>query len=456
MFEKTNYASVVRQQADGKLILGGLSDVNGNDESSFLRYNPDGSLDTSFASDGVLTTDLQSNLALNFQQNGNLIVSGTLYSTSNMGVIRYFIDGTIDPSFATNGVLTPNLPIGKLSKINVMDDDSILLTGSSYDSNTFSIIFQKYLPNGTLDTSFGTNGTLVNEIGSTSFIVENVKTNSNNTYIIAVENSETNFQVIISKFSPDYILDQDFGTSGVSAFNFGPTIYFPIKKADFDIFGDGSIYIAGGHGICQDVYTSFHAKLKPNGEKDPTFGDNGVKILASTDYLAEQVVIQENNRILISGTYFNCFEWFFVTISRYFSGGFEDPSFNLEDTYQEISFDSMQLLADGKIIMAGTTPWYTGSFGSDFAIVRYNNTVLGVPEFKNQNITVYPNPFNGIFTVQNNFTSEKETYQITDITGKTIDIGELDSEQTQIDLSSAQSGLYFLKTSNGVFRLLKN
>jgi hypothetical protein len=74
---------------------------------------------------------------------------------------------------------------------------------------------------------------------------------------------------------------------------------------------------------------------------------------------------------------------------------------------------------------------------------------------ENRKTTIYPNPSNGVFTIEHKF-FEPMAYQITDITGKKIALGELNDTQTQIDLSSAQSGVYFLKISNGIFRLLKN
>ncbi len=112
------------------------------------------------------------------------------------------------------------------------------------------------------------------------------------------------------------------------------------------------------------------------------------------------------------------------------------------------------LQSDGKIVGLGYSYWYEGP--EDIILVRYNNNALSIPEFENQKITVYPNPSNGIFTIEREFYSEKEAYQITDVTGKIISTGELGDKQTQIDLSAAQSGVYFLRTSNSVFRLLKN
>jgi hypothetical protein len=92
----------------------------------------------------------------------------------------------------------------------------------------------------------------------------------------------------------------------------------------------------------------------------------------------------------------------------------------------------------------------------DVLVARFNNSQLSIPELDIQNVIIYPNPSKGIFTIEHELFSETEAYQITDITGKNIANGELSDKDNQIDLSSAQSGVYFLKTSSGVWRLVKN
>ena len=109
---------------------------------------------------------------------------------------------------------------------------------------------------------------------------------------------------------------------------------------------------------------------------------------------------------------------------------------------------------DGKIVGAGITAPLSGP--QNILVARFNNSQLSVPNFKNQKTTIYPNPSNGIFTIERELFSENEQYEITDIAGKTIASGELTEKQSQLNLTAAQSGVYFLKTSNSIFRLLKN
>src|SRR5690606_21107450 len=96
------------------------------------------------------------------------------------------------------------------------------------------------------------------------------------------------------------------------------------------------------------------------------------------------------------------------------------------------------------------------NFPINLVLFRYNNDALETEEFFQTKFSVYPNPFSGIFNVVRASNSENDSYDIFDIMGKIIGKGQLIDTETQIDLSSAQSGVYFLKTNNGVFRLLKN
>jgi len=163
------------------------------------------------------------------------------------------------------------------------------------------------------------------------------------------------------------------------------------------------------------------------------------------------LIVQDNQRLLVSGSIPDCFEASWAISKRYFSGGTVDSSFS---SFPLEMFNAETILqADGKIVTLGYSYWFNGP--EDIMLARFNNNPLSVPEFETNKLIIYPNPSNGIFTLEREF-SEMDNYQITDITGKIIANGELNDTQSQIDLSAAQTGVYFLKTANSVFRLLKN
>ncbi len=190
-------------------------------------------------------------------------------------------------------------------------------------------------------------------------------------------------------------------------------------------------------------------KLFSNATLDQNFG-NGGKI----DGFAGSYV-QNNGRIILTSNFYDFEGGITLAYSRFFPNGNLDSSFQFNSNYAELGSAGFLPLNSGKFLIIGTDIWYNGP-PINIILQRFNNSPLSTPEFQNQKTTIYPNPSNGIFTIEREIFSEATVYQITDITGKTIATGELGDKQTQIDLSAAQSGVYFLRTSNGVFRLFKN
>ncbi|MEZ5436096.1 MAG: delta-60 repeat domain-containing protein [Pseudomonadales bacterium] len=75
-----DYAQSVIQQADGKLVVAGYSWNGSNDDVALVRYNEDGSLDTSFDGDGKVTTAIGAGddygRSVIQQADGKLVVAG--------------------------------------------------------------------------------------------------------------------------------------------------------------------------------------------------------------------------------------------------------------------------------------------------------------------------------------------------------------------------------------------
>jgi uncharacterized delta-60 repeat protein len=119
--------------------------VSGRTAKAFLvRYNPDGSHDTSFGSGGYILNAFQTNppadgsstAALLVQLDGKIVVAGG--NGNDAGIGRYNTNGTVDTSFGTNGfIITPlGIQSGFLSSV-LQADGKILTVGlasnGSYD-----------------------------------------------------------------------------------------------------------------------------------------------------------------------------------------------------------------------------------------------------------------------------------------------------------------------------------
>ena len=87
-------------QSDGKIVVAA--------DFSVVRYNSDGTLDTTFDTDGIATTNIgagQAAHAVAVQSNGKIIVAGSGFS-GDFSVVRYNSDGTLDTTFDTDGIAT--------------------------------------------------------------------------------------------------------------------------------------------------------------------------------------------------------------------------------------------------------------------------------------------------------------------------------------------------------------
>ena len=101
-FGGSDEASGVALQGDGKIVAVGR---DGPGDFALARYNPNGSLDTSFSGDGKQTTDFGDFDGANgvaLQGNGKIVVVG-VGGTGNFALARYNPNGSLDPSFSGDG-----------------------------------------------------------------------------------------------------------------------------------------------------------------------------------------------------------------------------------------------------------------------------------------------------------------------------------------------------------------
>ncbi len=132
-------------QPDGKILTGGYTDDNDHSNSGgfyVARYNQDGTIDESFGEMGkfiiraIEGANPAVTQAIAVQPDGKIIACGRFITRSpfgNVGITRLYPDGTIDSSFGTNGFV-----VTKLSKWNdliggmvVQPDGKIVVAGNS-------------------------------------------------------------------------------------------------------------------------------------------------------------------------------------------------------------------------------------------------------------------------------------------------------------------------------------
>ena len=167
------------RQADGKLVISGKL-LGATAGVTLLRLNNDGSPDANFGIGGRVATSLalggMGNLAV--QSDGKLIVVTTSTDFKSLVLLRYLPNGTQDTAFGNAGFATASIAmnLGFLGSMTVQQNDKIVVGGGVFKSagsqtgDTEDLALARFLPDGTLDPSFGNGGLQVSNLGNTETV----------------------------------------------------------------------------------------------------------------------------------------------------------------------------------------------------------------------------------------------------------------------------------------------
>jgi uncharacterized delta-60 repeat protein len=164
-------ANDIAIQPDGKIVVGGNTHLAGISYFTLVRYNIDGSLDNTFGNAGKVITTLKHRSTISsitIQMDGKILAGGSVYGSgmsyltdSGYSVVRYNANGGLDSSFGVNGITLIKMSngLGYLKKLLVKPNGKIVTAGSVSTMTFQSLpVLVQLNSNGTLDSSFGTNG----------------------------------------------------------------------------------------------------------------------------------------------------------------------------------------------------------------------------------------------------------------------------------------------------------
>ncbi len=277
-------ASAVAIQSDGKIVVAGYAynsdqhiDANQYD-FALARYNTNGTLDSTFGSGGIVVTavgpdvDYDYAYAVAIQTDGKIVAAGATGPRSNYGgttdtfaIVRYNTNGTLDTSFGTGGTVTTT--IGTYSDAYAVanqTDGKIVATGYSYKGDYADFALARYNTDGTLDTSFGTDGMVTTAISANSNVdnARSVAIQTDGKIVAAGIDSSYNFALV--RYNTDGTLDTTFGTGGmVTTTNYDKAYAVAIQS-------DGKIVAAGVGYSSSRYYYDFVVVRYLTGAATPT------------------------------------------------------------------------------------------------------------------------------------------------------------------------------------------
>lgn len=441
--------SALALQTDGKIIAVGTSNNGTNYDFAVARYNINGSLDNSFGNNGKVITSigLQNDFATSvaIQTDGKIVVAGICFvsGSEKYGVVRYNIDGTLDTTFDSDGKIITS--IGNYSNraysIAIQIDGKIIVAGDSYSNSLqYKITLVRYNTNGSLDITFDNDGISIITYGINGAIGKSIIIQSDGKGVVAGQTTNGEDYILILCNS-NGSLDTTFGTQGGTIVDFGTLEDVPWSMAKQ---ADDKIIVVGGIGSNSVSFSPDMAIMRCNadGSIDTSFDVDGKVIIDASLFSrrdqAKSVAIQANGKILVAG-YSQNTNNFEGTIIRLNSNGSLDTTFDLDGiatssfgTASNDFFSSIKVQNDGKIIAAGTT-------SSDFAIIRYDIFNLGFNEIQSNNFSISLNPTNSILNITTQATLN--TIKIIDITGRNTKITNF--ENNQIDVSNCKTVFIF-------------
>jgi uncharacterized delta-60 repeat protein len=226
-----SYPTSMALQSDGKIVVSASASASGND-IAILRYNSNGSLDTTWNGTGKLLTAIGSSgdamLALAIQPDGKIIDSGAsaFSSISKFSMLRCATNGTLDNSFGSFGKVATSIPNETVSAsyaMTLQPDRKIILGGvvANTPDLQLKLALARYNTNGTLDTTFGNGGAAIASIGLGNSTVNGVALQSDGKIVAACRaQSGPYFKFAAARFTANGALDPNYGFGGVNYFDF--------------------------------------------------------------------------------------------------------------------------------------------------------------------------------------------------------------------------------------------
>jgi uncharacterized delta-60 repeat protein len=396
----------------GKILAAGSVEGQKRIKFALVRYNGDGSLDPTFGSGGWVTTDLGQPVnqatSMAIQSDGKIVVAGYtalstgVFLTADFALVRYNTDGTLDPTFGSGGIVHTDFHGGEdhAWAVAIQSDGHIVAAGTVEVATTRAYFaLARYNTDGSLDSSFGSGGTLTTDFSGFS-IIRSIAIQPDDRIVVGGYADTTTTDFALARYNSDGRLDTSFGGDGKVTTDF---------LGDWDdIFSiliqpDGKIVAAGRAYDQQQYWHTAVARYNSDGTLDANFASSGKTTIdfSGSDSYAHSLVMQPDGRLVIVGGTWNRGSQPAndIVLARFNSDGNLDSTFGSDGKVVTDFFGGTDLARsaaigpDGRIIISGCVfngegyvwalaCYLTGTEEPDFALGFKKNRVTGTPGVK--------------------------------------------------------------------------
>ncbi|MFO0609407.1 MAG: hypothetical protein U0324_39955 [Polyangiales bacterium] len=286
-------------QPSGKVVIAGTVDVPGAMDArdrnvGLARFNADGSVDTSFGTNGVVTLDLSAGevvgtayvadgfWGLAVYPDGRLLVTGSQKRTggtdSDFAVLRLTVDGARDAAFASNGVYTLDINNrdGTPRTSSILPDGSTITSGYMTESDVVRPVVFKLTPAGAPDRAFGANGVFSQPVLAAATEVYAIALQGANLVTAGYGRGAATESLdwLSLRLTPAGAIDPSYGTMGYARIDLNG---FNDNARTVAVLPDSRVLLVGGGRPAETNSDAMLGVLTANGARDPSFGTNGLR-----------------------------------------------------------------------------------------------------------------------------------------------------------------------------------
>ncbi|MCC7307089.1 MAG: VCBS repeat-containing protein, partial [Acidobacteria bacterium] len=393
-------ANKMALQPDGRIVTTGAGSSGTSSVFVTARFNTDGSFDESFGNGGFVQTDIgayeDTPRSVAIAPDGKIVVVGVSYHGGGTGsrafaTVRYNVDGTLDTSFGGTGMVVtdqnpayPSYQFNEGFTVAVQSDSRVVVAGTG---------MVRYNANGTLDTSFGTNGGLLTNPISPQDITVSLEGR-----IVAVGSiSEGASDIGVLRYTPQGTLDQTFASGGLARLE----MFRGYDAAQAIVIQQDGKIIAGGGGTDFGGHQFAVARYNLDGSLDTTFSDDGKAYARVVSAGARGIAVQQDGKVVAvgvkdqtSGSYDD------FALVRWNADGSADTTFGpgangiVSTPFPRASSAdealAVAIQSNGKILAAGYGAGLDSGSGRDFALARYNSNGVLDPLFGTSGLVLTP------------------------------------------------------------------
>jgi uncharacterized delta-60 repeat protein len=384
-FEFQAHGKAMTLDSGGKIILAGNGYQNGTDTViAIIRYDEHGMPDTTFGKYGKVVTSLEETKsvvnAVAIDGDNNIVVSAIksagFYNTM-LTLLRYKPDGSLDQSFNSTGVVHSVLGINPYwpQAMAVQKDNKIVVSGSILDAkNLFTYVVSRFDANGHPDSNFNGTGENTTQFeGYSEKYVSALTLQPDGKLVaggfVAIYGPYTQFALALTRYDTDGILDEDFGSGGKTTSSFHSSLIY-----QYELFTTPEAkLLVTGWGYVDSSYRTFLAKYNHDGSTDTTFASKGILLPKENHYVS--FFTQADGKILASGYYSDLSAY---GVARFLQNGTPDSSYGQNGIIITLPFEGNSIgrgpefLQSNDKLITSTSVLRDAPYSSTYTISRYN------------------------------------------------------------------------------------